>query len=272
MLRLLADSQRIPEDRGNAVANTPKPKVTPDKGWTDRPKIRDDTAWYVVNKNQFERPRILIPGGEKFEFPLGTEGFRLSGSAQLATHHYIGDNAVEVQVLHRDESHIEISGILPGNTSDQNMNALRDILVKGTPKQGKILSLPGIFPKQQMVVVESYEFSHPEDERTDSIFYTITFIRVGVGKKVQRAKLAGPTPSSHVVPHKKKKPKRPIGQRIFTIRDTARTLRTVAKVVYGNPDKWKYVYWKNRKRIDGMHLPQHQIPTHIWAIGTKFYY
>jgi hypothetical protein len=262
----------MPEQR-----KVPRPLLHPIGGTVNEPGKREDSAAYVVNLNTFERPRILIPGGEKYEFPLGTEGFRLTGSAQLAMHHYIGDNAVEVQVIHNDESHIEISGALPGNTSDKNMNALRDILVKDTPKQGKILSLPGIFPRQQMVVVESYEFSHPEDERTDSIFYTISFVRIGVGKKVQRADVKQPTPNPHSTkapafgPRGPKKTQ-PVGQRIFVMRDGARTLRAMSRIVFHNPYKWRIIYNRNHTFIDKEKLPQYKIPIHIWPMGTRFRY
>jgi hypothetical protein len=258
-----------------AQRKVPRPPLYPIGGTVDKPGRREDSAAYVVKLNTFERPRILIPGGEKYEFPLPTEGFRLTGSAQLAMHHYIGDNAVEVQVIHNDESHIEISGVLPGNTGDKNMSALRDILVKDTPRQGKILSLPGIFPKQQMVVVENYEFSHPEDERTDSIFYTISFVRIGTGKKVQRADVKQPTPNPHSTKSPistKPKKKQPFGQRIFVIHDGARTLRAMASVVFHNADKWRLIYDRNHIFIDKEKLAQYRIPLYKWPMGTRFRY
>lgn len=244
----------------------PGPALT--KPSQDRPKVREDTSAFLLRKNQYERPSIAIPGGEKYEFPLPTEGFTFSGTAALAVHRYIGDNAAEVQVMHNDEARIEISGVFPGHTSDRNMNALRDVLVKGTPNQGKILNLPGIFPRQQMVVMESYSFQHPEDERTDSIFYTVTFVRVGVGRKTPRNKLA---PPPHGTTTYKKKTKG-VGERIFIMRDNARTLRTMAKIVFKNGEKWRFIYNRNHTFIDHERIPSHQIPTHKWPIGTRFRY
>lgn len=219
-----------------------------------------------------ERPSLQA-GGLTFIWPVGPEGFRTTGSAQLGIHHYIGDNAVEVQVVHLDENRIEMSGTFPGLTAVQNMIELRQVLMGKTPKpEGKILMMPGVFNQVQYVVVENYEFTHAEDDRTHSIQYSISFIRTGVGRRVQDPK--GTAPPTQPLKGAKG---RGASARYVTTKDGVRTLRAIAKVAYKNSNYWGRVYGHNKNTVIKAYqkkhkttIPMHRMPTFRWPIGTKF--
>lgn len=224
-------------------------------------------AAYVVGLGRFQRPRIINPNGSDFVFPLGTEGFSIRGSAELAHHKYIGDNAAVIEVTHMDDRTIAMSGILPGKTAATNMVALLDVLTAKTPDKGKILVLPDVFGSQQKVVVEDYEFNRDETDRTGSIAYSITFVRTGVGKKIKKPGKTSP-PSN---PKRNKKNKGKKSHRTFVVKENFRTLRAISKKVYGNADKWKKIYNMNKYALQvdarGQVIPANKIPTALLPLG-----
>jgi hypothetical protein len=227
-----------------------------------------DTAKYVVDPSRFERPRLSIVNGDEFEWPVGTEGVRIHGSASLAMHKYLGDNAVVVQVTHRDERHLEMSGEFPGITGAKNMRDLLEIIQADTPDDGKILTLPGVFPKQQFVVIEDYDFSHDKDDRLDSWNYTVNFVKSGVGKKIVRGKVV----ASPVNPITSKKGNRGTSGRVFTTRAGASTLRQVAQNVYSNSNRWRDIYDLNTAKLDALGIPTYLLPTKPLPLGMKLGY
>ena len=227
-------------------------------------RFGQDPSRYTIYPKWFEHPSIQIPNGAAFVWPLGTEGFRISGSATLGIRKYMGDNAVVVQVTHTDERRIELSGMFPGNTGAENMRDLIEILTGKAPY--KSLRLPGVFPLEQYVTVENYEFRHEEDDRTKSVLYTVTFLRSGVGKKVRRRRVTQPPPN----PKKAKNKGKPA--RIFTVRDGYRTLRSIAQKVYGNSNRWNDLYKLNTQKLNSMGIPYHMIPITQLPLGTAIRY
>lgn len=231
----------------------------------------EDPAKYVVGRARFERPSLFVPPkGPVFEFPVGAEGVRVSGSPGLAEHRYLGDNAPVVQITHRDARRIELRGMLPGLTGATNMQNLIDVIT-AIPTTGYwILTLPpGIFPRQQFVVVENYEFDHPEDEATDSWAYAISFIRTGVGKKIHKGKKTK-TPVNPV--GTVSKPPRGVPTRTFTTKSGANTLRAVAKIVYGNPGRWQEIYNKNKNALARFNKPLLELQYFHLPYGIKLHY
>ena len=243
---------------------TPRPPVVQPGGELWRPG--EDNSRYLIPPSWFEHPSISIPGGATFIWPLQVEGFRLVGNAQLGIHRYLGDDEAVVEVTHRSESRIEMSGVFPGKTGVANMRELRDICVAKTPKDGKILRLPGIFPNEQYVVVENWDFSHSEEERTEEILYNITFVKTGIGKRVQRKTPKYPSPNPKRVRNKGK------SSRVFTIRAGVRTLRGVANKVYGNHNRWREIYNLNVMTLNHLGIPFHQMPTKQLPIGLGLRY
>jgi hypothetical protein len=143
--------------------------------------MSDTVAKLIPDSQLTFQPPTIISGGMTFTFPIGPEGFRRSGSSQIGIHKYIGDNVVAANVIHFDEGHIELNGTLPGISSPRWMSSLIDVL-HSTKK--KILRAPGVFPREQYVETENYDFSHSPDDRSHSIEYSISFLKVGSGDEV----------------------------------------------------------------------------------------
>src|SRR4029077_11752119 len=118
-------------------------------------------------------------------FPIGVEGFTRGGTAQLGLRHYIGDNTVEGVTMHYEEARITLSGLFPGLTSQPNMVECINMLRSKTKDKGLILYAPGVFEREQYVLPETWNFEHDAEDRTHSITYTITLVRIGDGKKVK---------------------------------------------------------------------------------------
>src|SRR5687768_6965786 len=92
-------------------------------------RIGEDPARYLLTPGvHFRRPFLRIPNGPVFRWPLGTEGFAYSSNAQLGVHRYLGQEDIEVNVIYRDEPHIEMTGSFPGNTGPALMRQLLEIL------------------------------------------------------------------------------------------------------------------------------------------------
>lgn len=244
-----------------------------------------DPAKYLVNPGTVKSPGrhsagnlrharpYLANGSRIFVWPVGVEAFARRGEAQLGLHRYIGANSSDGHTINYEEAHIELSGTFPGITAQDNMVACINMLRSKTAHRGLILYAPGVFNMEQYVLPQSWEFEHPEDDRTHSITYRITFARIGEGAKVRDPHGEPPPPNPSV---KRIKPKgKP--SRIYIINDGVRTLRMVANEVYGNQNSWQELVKKNQTAITQWRkshgdLPNHRLPTFRWPIGTKFHY
>ena len=246
---------------------------TANKNQIWRPNTGQDPAKYLLPDSQlrYARPR-LTSGDKEFIWPVGTEAFRHSGQAVLGIRKYIGDNAADVHVVHKDEAHIELTGTFPGLKSVPAMIALKDVITSQTPERGKILTLPGVFEEVKYVAVESYEFNHDEDDRTHSITYTISFIVMGTGYDVGSRKVQTPTPQPGASTRPGETAKRPPSapNRTFTTTHAVNTLPLVAKVVYGNPDKWPKLLELNSVMFKG--APTHLVHLSQIGEGSKLKY
>jgi len=226
---------------------------------------------------KFARPWISA-GSLHFVWPVGAESFRISGQATNAVHHYIGGNTPDVQTIHFHEGRIEISGTLPGLTSPENMVSLQDIV---TSRSRKMLALPGVLPKVQYVVVDSYEFNRDENDRTNSIAYSITLIRVGtagtskgpgvVGSTLDSAQAPGSAPSTAQRASKSQ------SSRTYTTTQTIRTFRAVSDKVYGDVNLWTKLVDLNRNTLINNNpalkgVNQYQLPYYRWPVGTRIAY
>jgi hypothetical protein len=261
----------------------PRPEIfTPNDFWERNWGL--DPAKYLVNPGYVISPGnvsagelahvrpYLSNGYSIFVFPVGTEGFRAAGDAQLGLHHYIGDNAVDGVTIHYEEGRITLEGTFPGLTAQDNMVMCRNILRSPAKDPGLTLYAPGVFEREQYVLAENWEFTHDRDDRTHSIEYTITFVRTGDKHKVRDVpgRPAPPNPARKSVPRGKP-------HRVFTIKSGVRTLRGVSKVVYKSPAHWKRLVILNQGQLNNWKrkhpaLPPHRIPLYRWPIGTKFRY
>jgi hypothetical protein len=237
-----------------------------------------DTARYLVNPGYVKsatdksagnlahvRPH-LVCGSKFFVFPVGVEGFNASGQAMLGLHHYLGASVVAAKQMHREEGRIELTGVFPGITAQQNMVQCRDLLRSQAPAVGMSFYAEGVFETVQYVLPESWSFTHDEGDRTHSINYTITFVRIGTGPKISDPAGKAPPPQPGVKSNPKGK------GRIFIVRAGVRTLRQISKVVYGNPDKWPRLADLNKNTVFYTSFGSYQLPLVIWPIGTKFKY
>jgi hypothetical protein len=217
------------------------------------------------------RPYI-VNGSKLYAFPTGIEGFRRSGQAQLGLRHFIGDNTVDGITMHYEEARITLSGTFPGTTSQQNMVECINMLRSHTKERGLVLYAPGVFNREQFVLPENWDFTHDADDRTHSIDYTITFVRIGEGHKVKDPKGTPPprNPTAKTMP--KGKP-----ARIFTTTGSVRTLRGIAAKVYGDATKWQQIVQLNRSSLSSYQgnasinkQASFQLPYFRFPIGTKF--
>jgi hypothetical protein len=236
-----------------------------------KPNTGQDPARYLIADGNLRHSRPSFQSGDDiFIFPIGVEGFRRSGQALLGKHYYIGDDEVDVQVIHLDEARIEMSGTFPGTSAVDNMIELTGLIRKKTPEKGKLLFLPGIFERIQYVNVENYDFNHDPDDRTHSISYTITFIRTGIGNLIRDPFGTPPLPNPAVSTDGNKGK---ATHRRMTITAKRRTLRAVARDAYKNPRLWTRVLKLNQTRIHKLapKVPKHRLPYHRFPLGTKFF-
>lgn len=232
---------------------------------------KGDTTKYLIQRRRFERPTLRIPPkGPKYEWPLGVEGISISGSPGLAIHNYLGDNAPVVQIVHRDSRRFALTGIFPGDTGSDNMRSLLGVIEAVAPLGYWILSMPAtIFLKEQQVVIEDYNFDHPEDDFTGSWAYSISFIRTGVGARKAKKKTTR-SPNNPI--GSTRKPPKGKSNRIFTTKNGANTLRAVAAIVYGNANRWREIYNKNQKLLKSLNVPLAQLQYKRLPYGMKLNY
>jgi hypothetical protein len=218
--------------------------------------------------------RPYIANGSKlYVFPIGVEGFSRTGQATLGLHHYLGDNAVDGTTIHFEEGRITLTGMFPGLTAQDNMVECINMLRSKTKERGLVLYAPGVFEREQFVLPETWDFTHAEDDRTHSISYTVTLVRIDEGKKVKDS--PGTSPGPNPV-QKRVKPKgKP--SRIFTVKAGARTLRQIAKKVYNDDRMWQQLVSLNAGQLAqwqsrDVGTAPFNLPTHRFPIGTKFRY
>jgi len=205
-------------------------------------------------------------------FPTPVEGFSRSGTAQLGLRHYIGANHVDGVAIHLEEARITLTGTFPGQTSQINMVECINMLRSKTGGKGLTLYAPGVFNKEQYVLPENWDFTHPEDDRTHSITYSITLVRLGEGPRVNDP-LGSPPRSQSRVSTQRGKP-----QKVFTVKENVRTLRAVAQSVYGSASKWTQLVALNKQQLAqiqkklGKDTGQHKMATFRLPIGLKIHY
>ena len=226
----------------------------------------DDSVVFIQPPGvTFYRPWLSIPNGPSFIWPIGLEGFRIAINPTLGIHRYIGGNAVTVNVIHKGEEVISMSGNFPGLSGVDAMQQLRDVVMADTPVGGKILYLPGVLPYAQRVVVGPVSFDHDENDRGSDITYTIDFERIGIQQKYPTPKLAQPGSQPH-----------PAGKggtaRVFVVTSTVNTLRKIAQKKLGSASKWESIYNKNIKLFNRLKIPKHDAPTKRLKIGTRIYW
>jgi len=178
-----------------------------------------------------------------FVFPTPVEGFQRSGTAQLGLRHYIGDWSVDGVTIHYEEARITLNGTFPGQTSQANMVECISMLRSFHLNRGLVLYAPGTFNKEQFVLPENWNFDHEEDNRTHDIRYSITFVRIGEGRRVRDPHGNPPQSFAKISAPKGKATKR------FTIRTNVRTLRAVSDKVYGSPAKWTQLVALNKTAL-----------------------
>lgn len=214
----------------------------------------------------------LVNGTKMFVFPTPIEGFRRSGQAQLGLRHYIGDWSVDGVTIHYEEARITLSGLFPGVTAQQNMVECINMLRSFHKGRGITLYAPGVFNHEQFVLPENWDFEHAEDDRTHSITYSITFVRLGEGPKIA-------DPFGTPVPNNPSARTEPKGKstRTYTTKANVRTLRAVAAAVYGDANGWPQLVTLNRNAMKmaqtgGEDSGTHKLANFRFPIGTKFRY
>lgn len=243
-----------------------------------------DPAAYLLDPGHVESPGDELPGqlaharpyfsngSDLFVFPVGVEGFQEQGQATLGLHHYIGDTEADGVTVHYDESRITLSGMWPGITSVEVMKDCRKMLRSHPKGNGVILWVPGVFEQEQYVLPETWTFDHAEDDRSHSITYSITVVRIGTKHRVS-------DPTGSIPPPNPGQSNTPAGKpaKIFTVKAGVRTLRGIAKRVYNNANEWPRIVRHNEGQLNKWKknhpdIPNHKIPTYRWPIGTKFRY
>ena len=260
-----------------------QPDVITEGGETWLAGLQQDPAYYLVdpgdvtgpnegNAGQLEHVRPSIyNGSDIYAFPVGPEGFQEQGQATLGLHQYIGDNESDGVTVHYDESRITLTGTFPGTTSQNNMVACRNIL-RSKPARGLQLFVPGVFEQVQYVLAESWTFNHDADDRTHSIDYSITFVRIGTKGRVSDPSGSIPPPNPSTGGNKGGKP-----HKVFIVRASYRTLRAISKKVYHDPDDWSRIVSLNEGQANRWirhhpNVPKYKMATFRWPLGTKFKY
>lgn len=231
--------------------NTLKPDTIPQTQRVNRAVV--DSAKYIVQPDDdFVRPYLAVPNGRAFVWPVGIEGFELTDTPEVGKHKYLGGVGLDVDVTHRGEGQIALSGTFPGWTSQDNLLNLRDIVYAVAPRNGKILYLPGVLDTIQFVVVTTSVFTHAEDERTQDITYSLTMAILSDGAKIKSPTQPGQGDTDN--------PKR--GKRKFQVTSTTNTLRKIAAKVFANPSRWTdlYAIQANAAFFNKRNVPQHNVP------------
>lgn len=226
----------------------------------------DDSVAYIQPPDkEFIRPWLMVPNGPVFVFPVGLQGWDITIDPALGIHKYIGDNKVEVSVLHLGEETFTLTGILPGLSSTDALQQLRQVVYAVQPTSGKILSLPGLLPYAQRVACGRTSFVHDQDDRGSDASYTIEFKRLGLAQKLPNYVTLKPV----------LQPTRPAkggSSRVYVATGRYNTIRQIAQLKLGNANKWESIYNKNLKLFNRLKIPKHKAPIYHLKVGTKVYW
>jgi hypothetical protein len=226
-----------------------------------------DTAVYLVRPGvNFIRPWLAIRNGPAFQWPLGMEGFTLTIDPTLGIHKFVGDNAVTVDVIHRGEEHITLSGNFPGSSAPALIRALRDLVYQGAPDEGKILFLPEVMRFAQRVQVVHAEFSRTEENRGRDASYSIEFVRLGQLNSLTKS-IVPVISSPQVVTGKTAKSTRSVSADA-----KHNTLRKIALWKLNDARKWRTVYDANQKFFVSHSIPLAKAPDYRLPAGLKVYF
>lgn len=226
----------------------------------------DDSVQYIQPPGlAFLRPWLQVPGGRSFVWPLGVEGFSLSIEPQLGIHHFIGDNAVKVDVMHKGEERVTLNGSFPGDTSTDAFQALREAVYADTPVLGKVLYVPHVFTYTQRVVIANARFDHAEDDFSKDLNYSIDFVRTGLTNKVAEPSLQQPIAQGRSAP-------KGGSSRKFTVNSKYNTLRKIAALKLKNANRWDDIYKKNTKLFTKLKVSAHKAPDYHLKVGTGIYW
>lgn len=224
-----------------------------------------DTTYYIAKPDEnFLRPWLEDPNGKVFVWPLGLEGFSLSIEPSLGIHRFVGDNKVVVDVMHKGEERLTMTGSFPGRSSVDAFRALRDIVYSNTPKGGKILFVPHLLAHAQRVVIARARFDRAEDDRGFDLTYDIEFVRLGFKASVGEEEIEEET-----IPQ----PKPPAGAtaKKFIVNSRYNTLRKIAALKLGSAARWSSLYTLNAKLFRKLRVPGHKAPDHRLRNGTVIY-
>lgn len=165
--------------------------IGPPFAFAHRKRAKEDPAAYILRPDvEFRRPWLATPEGTAFVWPMGVEGFDVNSDVTLGVHQYIGDPDVDAIVVFPDQTQIVLNGSFPGLTGIDAMQELKRVIREPTPKQGKYLALPGILEDIARVHVQNARFTHESGDTTHSVGYSISFIRVGLDRKLVLPALA----------------------------------------------------------------------------------
>lgn len=221
---------------------------------------KSDPAHYLQQPGtDFMRPWLCVQDGPAFQWPLGMQGFSDAITASLGIHRYIGDDGgVEIDVLHRGEEHITLSGFFAGDSSAENIVALREVVLYQPAPGGKILYVPEIANNPWRVQVATAQFDRSPDDRGDDCSYSIEFVKMSVVQGMDTGDIV-PTPA---------------GSRKVKVNAKHRTLRSLAAWKLNNANKWRILYdiHKNKHWFEKHHISYHKAPTYRLPIGHVIYY
>ena len=220
----------------------------------------DDPAHYLAQPGvDFMRPWLAVQNGPAFQWPQGMQGFTDQITASLGIHRYIGDDGgVDIDVLHPGEEHITLSGFFAGNSSAENIIALRGVVMYQPSPGGKILYIPEIAHNPWRVQVVTAEFDRSMDDKGDDCTYQIELAKMEV---VEGTKTGGVVPT-------------PAGTRKVKVNAKHRTLRSIAAWKLNNSNKWRVLYQNKRNKawFEKHHINYHKAPTYRLPIGHVIYY
>lgn len=225
----------------------------------------DDPARFTARPGiDFLRPWLAIRNGIAFQWPTGLQGWRLSTDPTLGIHKAIGDNVVEIDVVHTGEEHISMTGMFPGDTGPVLIAALRQMARVGAP-EGKILYIPEILTHAQRVQVLNFEGSGDEDTRGRDCRYSIEFVITGLAGKTGAPQFTA-DPVSTTAMAKGNSP------RSVSTDSSHNTLRKIASWKFGSSSKWRTIYEANELYFISHNIPSSKAVDYRLPLGTVMYY
>lgn len=244
-------------------------KIIFDRGPYDQWASRgdeNDSAYYIRRPGEaFLRPWLAVPGGIAFLWPLGIEGFTLSIDPTLGIHKYIGDNKVKVDVVHKGEERIGMTGSFPGMTGPDAMQALYNVVYADTPPGGKLLYVPFALDYTRRVTVVRANFAHGEDAHGTDLTYDIEFVITDLGPKVGDQIVT----DSDVLQQGTSIGDQGTTQNRFTVTSKYNTLRKIATF---KKVAWDAIYNKNVAYFQKIAIPKYKAPDYRLKAGVKLYY